>query len=84
MNKAALLNWFRDLFLSRTPPRVVEDALVSQRIGWSEIWAEMQDQGFQGDVVAGRLEWNRIAKKNRLKQWCIRKDKELDTGEPDV
>lgn len=68
MDEDALVSWFLELYQSRTGTNNILDAEPNYRVPWSEIWAKMQDLGYDRGVVDGRIEWDRIHKARRLKR----------------
>lgn len=63
-----LIEWYKALFASRTPPKSVLDADPSYRIIFTELREKMREVGYTENAVDMRHEWDRIFQK-RLRKW---------------
>lgn len=65
-----LIQWYKDMFASRTPPKSVLDAAPDYRVTWTELYAKMQELGYKEDVVTLRIKWAEMFVENKLRTWC--------------
>lgn len=63
-----LISWFKDTFAARTPPRRVDEALPSSRIGWYEVKGKMDRLGYTLSITDARIHWLELFNKH-LRAW---------------
>lgn len=63
-----LVEWYKSLFASRTPPKSVLDADPGYRVIYTELREKMKELGYDNDPVSMRFEWDRIFQ-TRLRKW---------------
>lgn len=71
-----IVEWFKEKFSSRTPPKSVLDCEPSYRVYWTEIREKMGELGYTEGVVDLSYEWSDIYKRHKLKRWCNKKMQE--------
>lgn len=67
----SLVEWFKETYADRTPPKSVQDAHPDYRVTWHETRAKMISLGFTGDVH-DRIVWARIFVRYKLRAWANR------------
>lgn len=65
-----LVEWFKELYASRTPPKSIIDAHPDYRVNWTETRAKMEELGFPGGAVDMRIVWAGIFVRNKLRAHC--------------